>query len=135
MIKTAFFDTAASLLMGILSGMGIGGGGLLVIYLTLPGRVPQKDAQAVNLGFFIIAAISSLVFHLREHRVDVKKLLTLTFSGIAGSLMGTYFAKNADGELLTKLFGWMLLLSGTVTLFKCLRERKRAGKKRRKKGR
>lgn len=121
--------------MGILSGMGIGGGGLLVIYLTLPGRVPQKDAQAVNLGFFIIAAISSLVFHLREHRVDVKKLLTLTFSGIAGSLMGTYFAKNADGELLTKLFGWMLLLSGTVTLFKCLRERKRAGKKRRKKGR
>lgn len=119
--------------MGMLSGMGIGGGGLLVIYLTLLGRVPQKDAQAVNLGFFIIAALSSLVFHLREHRVEVKKLLILTFSGIAGSLAGTYFAKNADGELLTKLFGWMLLLSGSVTLLKCLRKRKRAGEKYRKK--
>lgn len=104
-----------------------------MIYLTLLGRVPQKDAQAVNLGFFIIAALSSLVFHLKEHRVDIKKLLILISSGVAGSFMGTYFAKTADGELLTKLFGWMLLLSGTVTLLKCLRKKNRSGKKCRKK--
>ena len=49
----------ASFIIALLSGMGIGSGGLLVIYLTLLEKVPQLTAQGINLLFFIFASASS----------------------------------------------------------------------------
>ena len=47
---------AAGLLTGILSGFGIGGGSLLLLYLTLFAGVDQYQAGGINLLYFIACA-------------------------------------------------------------------------------
>lgn len=40
-------------LTGITASMGLGGGFILVIYLTIFAQMPQLAAQGVNLIFFL----------------------------------------------------------------------------------
>ena len=44
---------------GILSGFGVGGGTLLLIYMTTFAGVPQNLAQGVNLLYFLPAAATA----------------------------------------------------------------------------
>ena len=54
-----WIDILATLLVATLSGMGLGSGGLMVIYLTLIRHVSQLPAQGFNLLFFLFASASS----------------------------------------------------------------------------
>ena len=59
-------DLAVFLLLGILYGCGMGGGGLLVVYLTLVRGMAQGDAQALNLFFYIAASLVSAFILLKK---------------------------------------------------------------------
>lgn len=106
-----------SLLIAILSGMGLGGGGLLVIYLTLIESTPHLIAQGANLSFFIISAAASTVFSLRKHIILWKTTLWMSACGIVGALLGTLFAGAVSPDFLRKIFGAMLVISGLVSIF------------------
>ena len=71
-----------AVLIAALSGMGVGGGGLLVIWLVLIMDMPSRTAQGINLVFFVISALAALPVHLlrrlvaergsrRKHRLRV----------------------------------------------------------------
>ena len=47
----------AAFLLSALSGMGVGGGGLFVIYLAFATDMPQLSAQGANLLFFLCSAM------------------------------------------------------------------------------
>ena len=42
----------AAFFIALLSGLGIGGGGLFTVYLAFVGGAPQLSAQGFNLIFF-----------------------------------------------------------------------------------
>ena len=65
----------ASLAAGFLSAMGLGGGGVLVLYLTLVQGFDQTKAGGVNLLFFLPAAAVALCIHLRRGQVDWRMAL------------------------------------------------------------
>ena len=109
-------DLIAAFLMGALSGMGIGGGGLLVIYLTLFRNTPQVSAQGINLYFFVFASIAALVIHCRKRRINYPLVLLLSAFGMPLSLLGGLLAARTDPELLRKLFGGMLIVAGGISL-------------------
>ena len=67
-----------AVLIAALSGMGVGGGGLLVIWLVLIMDMPSRTAQGINLVFFVISALAALPVHLRRRRLPAKLLLFLT---------------------------------------------------------
>ena len=48
------FDIIISFICALLAGMGVGGGGILIIYLTLFKNLPQATAQGINLLFFVV---------------------------------------------------------------------------------
>lgn len=118
-------DIAAALAVGILSGMGVGGGGLLVVYLTVIRNMPQIHAQGINLIFFICASVSALSIHLKKRKIDVKLAITLSAAGIIGSFPGTFLARILPGEVTSKIFGIVLLLSGIITLYRLHLKKKR----------
>lgn len=62
----------AGALTGLLTGAGIGGGSLLLLYMTVFQKVPQLEAQGINLLYFLAATPLSLYFHIRAHRVETK---------------------------------------------------------------
>ena len=52
-----FWAALAGTLSGVIGAMGLGGGGVLIIYLTLFLGMEQGIAQGVNLIFFIPSEI------------------------------------------------------------------------------
>ena len=57
----------AGLLSGIIGGMGLGGGVVLIIYLTVFLDTPQLKAQGINLLFFIPIAITAVIIYAIKH--------------------------------------------------------------------
>ena len=111
-------DFIVIFIIAALSGLGVGSGGLLVIYLTLVEKVPQLTAQGANLIFFILASLSSLVFNLPKRRIPYTAVLLMSAVGIAGSFLGTHLASVLPAEVLRKIFGVMLVGSGLYALKK-----------------
>ena len=107
----------AGLLTGVLTGAGVGGGTLLVLYLTALAGVGQGQAQGVNLLYFLATAPPALYSHLRNKRVCVKPGLLAAAAGWAAALMGTFLSRMAGDDMLRRLFGVLLVVVGAKELF------------------
>ena len=121
MIKTLIM----AFVIAVLSGMGIGSGGLLVIYLTQIENVGQVIAQGINLLFFIFSAGAASLFNIKKRKIKWGIVIIMGGAGIAGCILGVFLAGVFGGELLQKIFGAMLILSGFVSLIKMLAQMKR----------
>ena len=112
------FDVIAGLIIGALSGLGVGGAGLLVIYLTAFRDIPQKAAQGINLYFFIFASASAMIIHNMKRKIDKKNAVLSLLTGIPAAYLGCIASSAAQPELLRKVFGGMLIICGGLTLLK-----------------
>ena len=104
-------------LTGVLASMGLGGGFILVVWLTIFEDVAQRAAQGINLLFFLPIALVSLVFHLKNHLVNKELVKKTALGGLLGAVIGTYGAQLIDNGLLRKLFALFLLAFGLRELF------------------
>ena len=59
----------AGLVCGVLSGFGIGGGSLLMVWMTAVLSMDQKAAQGVNLLYFLPCAACALIFHIKNRQI------------------------------------------------------------------
>lgn len=107
----------AGLLSGLLGAMGMGGGGVLVIWLTLGEGIEQAPAQGINLLLFIPCAVPALISYSRKKLIDWKILGLCVFTGLAGALCGVWLSALLEPSLLRKIFGAMLLFMGIRELF------------------
>lgn len=101
---------------GIVSGMGIGGGAVLIPALYIFVQPEQHIAQSVNLLFFIPTAIIALIVHIRNKRIDFELLLPIIIFGLLGAYLGSKMALSLPGEVLKKWFGIFLLFMGLYEL-------------------
>lgn len=104
-------------LTGILASMGLGGGFILVVWLTIFEEMPQRVAQGVNLLFFLPIAFISLIFHLKNQLVNKTLVKRLALGGLLGAVLGTYGAQLIDNGALRRLFALFLLAFGLRELF------------------
>ena len=102
--------------LGILSGLGTGGGSLLILWLTLVLGMAQPEARAINLMFFIPSALVSCLFRWKQGRLDMKKVLPAMIAGSIASGVFTFMSRDMDTAMLQKLFGGLLLLTGVREL-------------------
>jgi uncharacterized membrane protein YfcA len=117
MDETSKFSSAAvSLFIAILSGLGVGSGGLFVVWLTMVEGVDAIGARGLNLLFFVFSATSALLFHLIRKRIRVQTVLILSLFGAAGTLVGSLIGDSINPFILKKIFGAMLFLSGLRSL-------------------
>ena len=103
---------------GILSGSGVGGGSLLLIYMTAFAGLPQAAAQGINLLYFLPAAGASLPAHFRHGLVEKRALLPAVSAGLAGTALTSWAATSVDTDLLRSCFGVFLLIIGIRELFR-----------------
>lgn len=105
-------------LAGIISGMGIGGGAILIPALTIFLNIDQKLAQTINLIYFVPTASMALITHIKNKNIQSKGLLPIIIFGVIGAIIGSCIAINIDSSILKKVFGWFLLIIGLREIFK-----------------
>lgn len=107
----------SSFLSGLLGAMGFGGGSVLIIYLTTFLSLEQKEAQGINLLFFVLTGFSSVLINTKNRLTDKRALFSLLPAAIIGMTAGFMLLPVIEAELLRKLFGGMLVLLGFKELF------------------
>ena len=110
-------------LAGLTASMGLGGGFVLIIWLTLFGGLSQTAAQGVNLIFFLPVALFSVIIHARNKLVDLKILPWAVIAGIVGAAAGSGLSFFIGDDILGKLFGGLVVLVGLRELFHRKREK------------
>lgn len=107
----------AGVLSGMLGSMGLGGGGVLIIYLTLFAGLEQQLAQGINLIFFIPMAILSIIIYFKKKLIYWNIAWPMATLGVVGSFIGTYIAGFMNNNILGKIFGILLFIMGLIQLF------------------
>jgi uncharacterized membrane protein YfcA len=102
--------------MGFLAGIGVGGGSLLVLWLTLVVHMEYAEARIINLMFFIPAALISSVFRIKGKTLNFKKILPAVIAGCLGAFGASLLNNVLDIAFLKKLFGGLLLITGVREL-------------------
>ena len=103
---------------GVLSGFGVGGGSLLLVWLTAFAGLPQDQAQGINLLYFLPAAGAALPAHAKNGYLEKSALLPAILCGLACAGLGAWAATGLDGGLLRRCFGGFLLVVGLRELFR-----------------
>ena len=108
---------AAAFLTGFLSSLGVGGGVILIVYLTVIAGVDQLTAQGINLIFFLPIALLSVIIHRKNKLIDIKQLIPAMIVGSIFSVVGAFAAEFIGGELLRKGYGIFVMILGIRSLF------------------
>lgn len=105
-------SVAMVFLASVVAAMGLGGGSVLLLYLSLATSLPQPVAQAVNLLLFVPTAALSLIIHHKNGLVNTSCLKTCLPGGLLGGLLGSLVGNRINPAILGKLFGVFLLFVG-----------------------
>ncbi len=116
-------------LSGIISGMGIGGGTILIPALSIFFNMPQKTAQSINLIYFIPTAAAALITHIKNKRIETQSIKLIIPLGIIGAVIGSFIALGLDNSLLRTMFGWFMLVMGIREIYIGMRKEDKNGGK------
>ncbi len=98
--------------LGFLAGIGVGGGSLLILWLTLVLNMAHPQARTLNLLFFLPSAVVASLFRWKQGTLDFKKVLPAIIAGCIAAGIFAFLSHTIDIALLKKLFGGLLILTG-----------------------
>ena len=116
------------LIAGIFTGMGMGGGAILILLLSLFMNLEQHIAQATNLIFFIPTSIASILTNIKQKNIDFKVASYITIFGIMGTVIGSIISKNISSVNLKKCFAIFILFIAIHEIYELYKEYKFKGK-------
>lgn len=108
----------AGLACGVISGFGIGGGSILMVYLTALLGLEQRATQGVNLLYFLPTAAAALLVHTKNRQIEWRAVLPAAACGALAAALAALAALHLDSGLLRKIFGVFLIIIGLSELFK-----------------
>ena len=112
------------IISGIVTGLGMGGGTILILLLSLFINMEQHIAQATNLIFFIPTSLSAILINLKQKNVDKKLAITISIYGIIGAVVGAKISENISSQNLRKYFAIFILIIAIHEVYKFYKEYK-----------
>lgn len=112
------------IISGIVTGLGMGGGTILILLLSLFMEMEQHIAQATNLIFFIPTSLAAIVINLKQKNVDLKLAFIISIFGIIGAIIGAIVSENLSSENLRKYFAMFIMLIAFYEVYKLYKEYK-----------
>lgn len=107
-----FIDIIIGFAMGVISGFGIGGGTIFIIYLTLFAGINQLTAQGINLVYFIACGTPAVVSHFKNNLIDKKAMIICSVFGVITCIITSILANNLNVDVLRQIFGAFLIYIG-----------------------
>ena len=112
MVDSPVVCMAVGCCLGFLSGIGVGGGSLLMLWLTAVLRVPAGTARTINLLFFLPGAMIACRFRRKQGILNFKAVLPAILAGCLAAGVCAWLGTQLDTSLLKKLFGGLLIVTG-----------------------
>ena len=112
MLESVPVSIIVGTILGFLSGLGVGGGSLLILWLTLVLEMDPLSARSINLLFFLPAALISSAVRIKQGHLKVKMLLPAILAGCISAVVFSIISTMLDVQVLKKLFGIILLAAG-----------------------
>lgn len=117
MVDSFLVSFLAAAVFGFLSGIGVGGGSLLMVWLTMVVGFDAFTARCINLMVFIPCALCASFIRLKQGSLSGKKLTAPILLGAVMAGIFSYISTGIDTQWLKKIFGVLLLLTGVRELF------------------
>ena len=111
------FSLLAGALSGTVAAMGLGGGFVLFLYLTLFTGLDFLQCQIVNLLFFLPCALLAMWRYRKEGLLQFPILLPMMLFGSAGVVLGRLAAMWMGTQWVKWCFGAVLIPLGFKELF------------------
>lgn len=116
------FEIGAGLISGFVSGMGMGGGTILILCLSMFMGIEQHIAQATNLVFFIPTSLIAIITNIKQKYIDFKVAIPIAISGIIGAVIGAIYSNKTDVRTLKKYFGIFLGLIALWEIYSLIKK-------------
>ncbi len=110
-------EIVLSIVSGVISGLGMGGGTVLILFLSIFLGMDQHIAQATNLVFFIPTAISATLINIKNKNIDFKVSIVIIILGIIGAIIGAIISTKLDVFILKKIFGIFIIVIAIIQLY------------------
>lgn len=126
--EKSMLEITFGIIAGIITGLGMGGGTILILLLSLFLGMEQHVAQATNLIFFIPTAIAAIVINGKQKNVNIKLGIEISLYGIIGAILGAIISENLEAQTLRKWFAvfiFMIALHEIYTLWKVYRKKEK----------
>ena len=101
-----------SILLGFLTGLGVGGGSLLILWLTLVEQQSTEIARGINLLFFLPSALIACLFRKKQGKLDLPKIWPAMAAGAGAAAACSFVSSMLSADALQKPFGILLLATG-----------------------
>lgn len=111
-------------ILGFLSGLGVGGGSLLILWLSAVIGLEQSAARCINLLFFFPAALISSSIRLRQRSTDCSGIVPAAIAGAVAAAVCSVLFASADVTFLRKCFGILWVFTGLYELRRSFRKEK-----------
>ena len=109
---------------GNFTGLGMGGGTILILLLSLFMQLDQHVAQATNLIFFIPTSIASILTNIQQKNIDFKLAKTILIFGIIGTIIGAIISQKISSNVLKKNFAIFILIIALHEIYEIYKEYK-----------
>ena len=90
------------IISGIVSGMGMGGGAILITILVCFTGIDQKVAQASNLIFFIPTSIVATIVNIKNKEIKWKIAIWISIFGAIGALIRSIYSNKDRSKYIKK---------------------------------
>lgn len=117
MLDSYIIAVTVGIVLGFLAGIGVGGGSLLLLWLTLVLHLDHPTARIINLLFFIPSALIASFFRRKQKTLHLKKILPAVIAGCLSAAIFTVLGRYINVTAIKKLFGILLLVTGIRELF------------------
>ena len=102
----------AGLFSGIAGSMGLGGGAVLIIYLSLFTDTDRITAGGINLIFFVPISLIAVIIYAIKKQIKWKTVIPFALFGLLGVVLGLWISSFLSARLLGKIFGGILIIMG-----------------------
>ncbi len=126
-------EVIIGIISGMVSGIGMGGGTVLILLLTMFMNTEQHIAQATNLIFFVPTSISAIIMNIKEKNINLNIGIKVAIFGVIGAIVGSMISNKLEVNVLRKYFGFFLAVVGSYQIYLLMKEyilyKKRENKK------
>ena len=103
--------------LGFLTGLGVGGGSLLMVWLTAVLGMESVTARSINLLFYLPGAAVAILFRKRQGKIRWRNILPPALAGCIAAAVCSSFSTAVENSWLQKIFGVILIITGLREVF------------------